>query len=324
MQASFYALLVLILSSCDKGPEAVAKWPHAAVGMYEASLSDDGRLALVATVNHQASLWDLERNERLFDWRHNDNPDAGITATDLSPDGSRAITADNRTFVIWNTRSGKPYGYWQAPATITAVALADKGKYVLLGLVDGRAIHIDMETGRRLEFTGHRDNRIASVDMSANGLWAFTGAYDRRAVLWNTQTGLPRYVFEHESRVSQVRLEAQGRLAFSSGTRGNAVIWDLESGSERVRLALKPREYVISSAAFSTDGQLLATGAPGRDIRLWSTQSGALLQSWQAAVRNQWKPSGAIVWAVAFTADGHLVSEASSGFGEKWLLPAMR
>ncbi|WMS86233.1 WD40 repeat domain-containing protein [Pleionea litopenaei] len=312
----------LLLVGCESSESAVEEWPHAAVGMYDASLSDDGRFALVASVNHQAGYWDLQQNKLLFQWRHNDDPESGITVSDISPDGSRALTADKSTFVIWNTTSGKPYGYWQAPADITSAALSDKAKYVLLGLSDGRVVHIDMESGRRLEFTGHRNNRIASVDMSANGVWAFSGAYDGRVVLWNTQSGQPRYVFEHDSRVTLVRLESQGRLAFSSGTRGNAIVWDLESGVERVSLALKPREYVMTAAAFSADGRLLATGAPGRDVRLWSTQNGSLVHQWQVKTRDQWKPSGAIVWAVAFTPDGHIVTEASSGYGQMWRLPS--
>ncbi|NVJ59114.1 MAG: hypothetical protein HWE27_01925 [Gammaproteobacteria bacterium] len=312
---------LLLLTACENGPEPVETWQHATTGSYEASLSEDGNFAIVSTVNHQAGYWDLSSNKLLFQWRHSDNPDSGIIASDISPDGSRAITADKQTFVIWNTTSGKPYGFWQTPDDISAVALSDKGRYVLLGLRSGKAIHIDMETGRRLEFTGHRIEPIASVDMSANGEWAFTGASDGRAILWNTQTGQPRFIFEHESRVTLVKLEADGRLAFSSGTRGNAFIWNLESGTERVRLALKPREYVISAAAFSKDGTQIATGAPGRDIVLWSTQSGGKLNQWKAATRDQWKPSGAIVWAIAFHEDGrHLITEASSGFGQKWLL----
>jgi len=313
-----------MLSGCRPQEKAVAAWPHAAVGVLDAAISHDGRYALVSSVNFGAALWDLEKNQLKFQWRHNDDPQAAITAVNISPDGSRAITADDRTFIIWNTASGFSYGYWQAPADIRAVAISDKGRYVLLGLGDGRAIHIDMNTGRRLEFTGHRNEAIASVDLSANGVWAFTGGNDYRAILWHSKTGQPRHLFEHKTRVTKLKLDPSGTQAFTSGTLGNAFIWDLRSGVEMSTLALKRREYVISAANFSNDGQYLVTGAPGRDISLWSVASGERLKHWRARTRDQGKPSGAIVYAVRFTPDDqYILSESSAGFGEKWQIKSI-
>ncbi|MCO7226210.1 WD40 repeat domain-containing protein [Pleionea sp. CnH1-48] len=317
--AAFLSISLFIIAGCENTPESVADWKHAAVGLLDASISEDGRFAVIGSVNHGIGYWNLETNELLYEWRHNDNPEDGILASDISPDGSRVITADRQNFVIWSTVTGKPYGYWQAPAKIYSVAISRKGRYVLLGLQNGNAIHIDMTTGRRLVFTGHRDEAVSSVDLSANGEWAFTGSHDYRAILWNTRSGKPKYIFEHDSRVTQVALDRKGLQAFTSGTRGNAFVWDLTTGGQRSRLALKPREYVISAARFSPDGKWVATGAPGRDIILWSTQSGAKLKQWKAKTRNQWKPSGAIVYAIAFDAEGkHVITEASSGFGQKW------
>ncbi len=314
-----FLLITLTLLGCESPEAPIEKWQHSAVGSLDATLSDDGEYAVVSSVNHGVSYWKLATNEQLFQWRHSDNPEEGIIASDISPDGSRVITADRRNFVIWNANNGQAYGYWQAPDVIRSVAIAELGRFVLLWLNDGRVIFIAMETGRRVEFVGHRKEPVASVDISSNGLWAFSGGNDRRAVLWNTQTGQPKYVFEHDTRVTQVKLARTGELAFSSGTRGNANIWDLSDGSERAKLKLKPREYVISSAAFSHDLNWLATGAPGRDVSMWSTQTGELARRWQASTREQRKPSGAIIWSVAFTdQDRYVLSASSAGFAEKW------
>jgi len=312
-------LVGLSLFACQPEKQSVAEWQHAAVGVLDAVISKDGRFAVVASVNFGAAYWDLEQNALKFQWKHNDSPDDAITSVNLSPDGLRAITANKRTFIIWNTHSGKAYGYWQAPADIRAVAISDKGRYVLLGLGDGRAIHIDMNTGRRLEFTGHRAEAIASVDLSANGLWAFTGGNDYRAILWNSKTGKPFQLFEHKTRVTQVKLGNDGKQAFTSGTLGNAVLWDIQTGNEISKLDLKKREYVISSVGFSHDGNYLVTGAPGKDISVWRAASGQRLNQWRARTRSQGKPSGAIIYAVAFTHDDQFViSESSAGYGEKW------
>ncbi len=313
--------LVSLLGGCEPPKESVAEWQHTAIGMLDAAISQDGRFALVSSVNFGASYWDLESNTLKFQWKHNNNPEDGIVAVNLSPDGTRAITADRRTFIIWNTNSGFAYGYWQAPAEIRAVAIANKGRYVLLGLGDGRAIFIDMNTGRRMEFTGHRAEAVASVDLSANGVWAFTGGNDYRAVLWNTRTGKPRQLFEHKTRLTKLRLDSSGKQGFTSGTLGNAFIWDLQTGAQIARLQLNKREYVVSAARFSNDGKKLATGAPGRDISIWSTATGKREIQWRARTRRQGKPGGAIIYAVGFTKnDNYLLTESSAGYGEKWLV----
>lgn len=312
-------LILVFFSACQTGEESVAEAQHTAVGTLDAVISRDAKYAVISSVNHGVGYWDLTENSLLFNWKHSDKIEDGIIATNISPDSSRAITADRRNFSIWNTTSGKAYGYWRAPARIRAVAISDKGRYVLLGLEDGRAIHIDMNTGRRLEFTGHRQEAVASVDLSANGLWAFTGGADYRAILWNSKTGKPKRLFEHTTRVTKLLLSASGQRAFSTGTLGNAFIWDLTTGEQIARLALNQREYIIVSARFSHDEQLLVTGAPGRDISLWDAATGERLSQWQARTRKQWKPSGAIVYAVGFSPDDQFIfSESSAGFGEKW------
>ncbi|MET1255848.1 WD40 repeat domain-containing protein [Aliikangiella maris] len=311
---------ILIISSCEKKPQSVAEWPHSAIGSLDAAISPDGRLALVSSVNFGASLWNIENNERLFQWTHGeDDAGAGITAVNISPDGTRAVTAQQDTYVIWNTQTGFAYGYWKTPADITAIALSDKGRYVLIGLTTGLAIFIDMNTGRRIEFTGHRNEKVASVDLSANGLWAFTGGNDYRAVLWNTRTGKPQQLFEHTTRVTKLKLDPSGKQGFTSGTLGNATIWNLQTGAPISQLKLEKREYVISAAAFSHSGQQLVTGAPGRDISLWNSQTGDRIKQWRVRTRDAGKPLGAIVYAVSFSVDDQFVySESSAGFAEKW------
>ena len=315
------SLLFVILLACDTSEKAVEEAQHSAVGTIDAVISRDAKHAIISSVNHDVGYWDLEKNQLLFTWKHSDDPKDGIIATNISPDSSRAITADNRNFTIWNTTSGKSYGFWKAPAKIRAVALSNKGRYVLLGLEDGRAIHLDMNTGRRLEFTGHRQEAVASVDLSANGLWAFSGGADYRAVLWNTKTGKPKRLFEHTTRVTILALSHSGEKAFTAGTLGNAFVWDITTGQQISALDLKQREYNITAARFSHDDLMLATGAPRRDISLWDATNGNRLNQWRARTREQWKPSGAIVYSVAFTQDDNfLYSESSAGFGEKWIL----
>lgn len=76
-------------------------------------------------------------------------------------------------------------------------------------------------------------------------------------------------------------LSASGQQAFTSGTLGNAYIWDLTTSEQIARLALKKREYIITSARFSHDDQLLATGAPAPEIN--GNLAGQLFMRWRLA-----------------------------------------
>jgi WD40 repeat protein len=313
-----YSLFFLACSACKYNEEAIQTQQHAIQGTIDAVISQDAQFAIVSSLNHGVSYWNLKKNKRLFTWNH-DNKNEAITLVGLSADNLRAITASQRNFALWNTQTGKAYGFWKAPDSIRAIAISNRARYVLLGLKNGLVIHLDMKTGRRLEFTGHRLEAISSVALSANGLWAFTGGNDYRGILWNTKTGIPKRLFEHKTRVVYLMLNQKGTLAFTAGTLGNAYIWDLTNGEQISHLQLKKREYVITSARFSHDNNYLVTGAPGKDIRLWSVKKGAPIKRWQARTRNQWKPSGAIVYAVAFSKKDHFIySESSAGYSEQW------
>jgi len=161
-KSTLLALFTVFFAGCNQYESSLEEAQHTAVGSLDAVISRDARFAIISSVNHGVGFWDLGKNVLLYSWNHGEDPNHEIIATNISPDSSRAITADSRNFSIWNTNSGQSYGFWRAPAKIRAVALSNKGRYVLLGLEDGRAIHIDMNTGRRLEFTGHREEAVAS------------------------------------------------------------------------------------------------------------------------------------------------------------------
>lgn len=238
---------------------------------------------------------------------------------DFSPDGHWVITADKKTYVIWNTATGRAIGYWTVESDIIDVAISNKSKYVLLGLEDGRALHINQRNQRRLEVVAHGYEPVAAVDLSPEGAIAVTGGGDHRVLVWDTQTGKEIAAYQHPSRVTLVALDSQAEKVFSADNKGGAFVWELRSGNKISRLRLKERQYIISAARFSNNATQLLTGSPGRTISIWDTLSGTRLNRWYAAKPGGWKPRGAIVYAVAFAGDGKsIVAEASNGVGQRW------
>ncbi len=315
----YLIILVASLSGCKGQDPALMTWEHSQFALYNAAFSDDGRFAVVSTVGEDTLFWDLDKNKPLYKWYHGKRGENSILSMDFSPDGNWVITADKKTYVIWNTITGRAMGYWDVESDIIDVAISNKGKYVLLGLEDGRALHINQRNQRRLEVVAHGYEPVAAVDLSHEGSIAVTGGGDHRVLVWDAQTGKQIAAYQHASRVTLVALDNQAEKVFSADNKGGAFVWELRSGKKISRLHLKERQYIISAARFSKNATQLLTGSPGRAISIWDTTAGTHLNSWYAVKQDGWKPRGAIVYAVAFAGDGKsIVTEASNGLGQRW------
>ena len=141
---------------------------------------------------------------------------------------------------------------------------------------------------------------------------------DHSAYLWDTQSGQILQHFEHQSRISRVALQRDGKLAMTADGSNDIHIWDLQSGEQVSSLAVRMRQQILSSARFSDDGKLLATGTPARRVELWDTQSGDNLGRWEAAAKQDTRPPAAVVYDVAITPDGHVISGTSAGIAQQW------
>ena len=312
-------ILALGLTGCEKPTPPVESVRHAAVGLFDASISRDGRFAVVASVNHGAAYWDLSENKLLFQWNHGSSEDS-IYTTAIAPDNRVAATADSKSFVLWDTQTGKSKGFWEVENKIRDIALANNGRHLALALRGQRILYINMGTGRRLEMSGHVDV-VNSVSLSANGRYLLSGANDYRAIFWDLKQVKPIFIWEHKNRVTLVALSDNGEYAFSSGVSSDAYIWKLKTGDRHVRLAQQKREYSFSAATFSRDARYLLTGSAGRHLILWDVETGLALDRWVVSKRDVGKPTGAIVYGLGFSEDNlHVLSESSSGFGEKWLI----
>ena len=309
---------LLVLTGCEASSVPISQTRHTAVSTYDADISDDGAYSLVASVNHDAGYWDLENNVLIYNWSHSVSSDVGIIAVDISPDGTRAVTATEKDMAVWDTSNGKNLGFYSLPdSDLRDIAISDRGDSLIMGLGDGRVIHLNLRSGRRLEFLAHGE-AINSVDISPNGRYVLSGGNDYRAIFWDSKTGQALQQRKHNSRVILVSLSRDGSRAFSSGIKADAFVWDLVSGETISKLALKKRQYVLTSARFSADNQETLTGAPSRQLVLWNANDGKLKKLIRVTSRDANRPSGAIIYAVGFASNGDLITESSVGFGERW------
>ncbi len=307
----FIPALSLICYACSDGDSPAASYELAAQGIYTGALSPNSEFSLIGSLNHGASLWRTRDRERLFNWSHQQGTYADLVSTGFSADGTRAVTTDPRTLVIWDTVSGEAMAYWTTPAAVLDVALISDGREVFMGLEDHSAILFDAEAGAHLHTFLH-EGVVGTVAASNDGLWALTGSDDSTAVLWNLTDGTATHTFTHSNPVRVVALSAKGRYAFTASHQQLVAIWDGVSGQRIHTLTTKNRG--ITSASFSTDERLLLVGYVNRAVELWDAASGKRLKRWSTDGRNLWHPSGSAILAVGFAnSPGNFYALAGDG-----------
>lgn len=313
----FFIFFLCACSPSGQAPEQ--RWQHAVEGAYAANISNDAKFSVVSSIHHGISLWDLEKNALKYTWSQQQNSaDNVVLVTDIADNNSHALTASKDSFSLWNISSGESEGYWQIrESSIRDVAVSNNGKYILIGKGNGTVVHVNIDTGRRIEFLGHQE-KINSVDMMPNGRIAISGANDFVAYVWDTQSGQVIYKFNHPSRVTMVALDHKGRYAFTADSKKAAHIWNLKTGKLVSSLQYTNRQEVFSTVQFSPDGTKLLTGAPSRKVSVWAIANGERLNSWRVIPREDIRPASAVVYSAAFRDNNQVITESSSGYAELW------
>ena len=315
---SLLVAVAAILSGCSGGDAPVKSWEVAVKGTYSAALSDNGKFALVGSIEHGGSLWQTGKDARLYNWNHKKGEYTNVIACAFSPEGKFALTADHQTMVLWSTDTGKALTYWTAPNEVFSIALTPDGNYALLGLGDYSVVQFDVKRGG-VKHTFYHTDRVLSVALSADGKLALSGSEDQTARLWDMQTGKQLYSWPHDDAVVTVALSPDGERALTVAKYDKAVIWNTRTGKALGELPLRgtavKRGQVFTSAAFSSDGKLLLTGNSDRTVQLWDTGTLTQLKRWVVPKREPLNPSSAAIDAVSFSADrNRFYAIASNGF----------
>lgn len=310
------ACCALLLSACSSGDDPDSWHAYTSQGTYSATLAPDSRYAIVGSIRHGGSLWDVRLNERLYDWNHQQGDYTNIVASDFSPDGRFAATASSQDIVLWNLDDGQPIWFWSAPAEILSLRLSPAGDFALLGLANHEAVYFDIKNGG-LRQTLRHPARVRSVALDDSARFALTGADDYVARLWDLTRGERLHSVSFENTVDTVALSPDGRRAFSSATLDQAHIWDTASGEILHTLSgdesFRQRRISYISARFSDDGEQLLTGTASGMVQLWNVSNGEELRRWRVHKRDAYGPTSTGVEAVSFGSDGRYYAIGANG-----------
>ncbi len=312
--------VIVALNGCFFSGKELERWDLEPNGSASFGLSRDGRFALIYSQEHQLVLWDLNSREQLAELGAQDPQQNTVSRIRISDNGQFAVTASQINFAVWNLAWSQAKGLWSiSDGLIRDIDISSDGQQVLLGLSNGKAIYVDLVSGRRMEFLAHQE-KVNTVSLSANGRYALTGGNDYKAYLWDTQTGQVIRIYEHEQRVVRVALQRDGKLAFTSDGGNQARIWDISSGKEVSQLSSFSRQLIFSTARFSDNGDKLVTGTPSSKIAVWDTQTGKKLDEFEATPTKDTRPPRAVVYDAAFDGKNRVISATSAGLAEAWNL----
>ncbi|MCL1040351.1 MULTISPECIES: WD40 repeat domain-containing protein [Shewanella] len=305
----------LLLSACQPKPQVNS---IIAEPSYDASLSPNASHLLVSTTSNNLQLWDLQTQTLKYQWLHGGQGGTAID-TALSDNLKYAASLSRDSVALWNMEDGQPLGWWSLPATGQTLALANNGT-LLIGLTDGSVMSLNHQTNTLIKFLGHSE-KVNSVALSADGRWALSGGNDNQVVLWQANTGQPQRQWQLPSRVLQVSLSQDASLAFAADSTDQAKIWQTQSGDAVSQLKIKRRTMNFSTARFTNNNLTLLTGTPAREVNVWRVTDGKMLANWQVTRTERAQIKGAVVYSVAETPNGQIISFASNGLLETWPMP---
>lgn len=263
------------------------------------AFSPDGRV-LATTSVHRAVLWSTDTWTAL---RSLDEHRRELTGCDFSRDGAFLATSSlDRTAKIWSLESFACVNTLPHDRSVTSCSWG-VGRSLVTSTTGGTATiwRLGEQPGQHSVVESLRISQGPSwcARLSADGRLLATASYDGTTKIWAATDGRWCCV---------TRLEGEccvNSVAFSPGTgarlvtvddRNSLRMWDSASGN---LLSITPaHNAVITSCAWSPDGQLLATTSRDRTARLWDTSLSFRSLDHRASV----------VKACAFSPDGRLLA----------------
>ncbi|WP_372737492.1 WD40 repeat domain-containing protein [Neptunomonas sp.] len=296
-------LIASALAACDSANSPSSVYEYTTLGAYSADISLDGHYAVIGSQDEGGSLWDIQKNARLFDWNHRKDERSIIAESGFSPEANFAVTANQQDLVLWHTLTGQPEWFWSSPGEILDLAIAADGNFALLGLANHEAVYFDIKNGG-IRRTLRHQGRVRSVDLSADTLTALTGSDDYKTTVWDMQSGEAIHQISLNNVIDVVALSPNGDKAFSASNLDTAIIWDTQSGEIQHTLSstagLFPKRLSYVAARFSKNGDQLLTGTAAGLIQLWDSSSGSELKRWRAHKRDPYGPTSTSIYAVGF------------------------
>jgi WD40 repeat protein len=273
--------------------------------------------------------WEAQTGKEIRRWQVSQ---ADIEQSYISPTGMREVvlSSDGKfiaalrgdwVVVVWDAASAKEV--YRFPGA-SSVAFSADGKLMAYGEVAAQkdylsgVIHLlDLATGKELRNLRGHLTQISSLAFAPDGKTLISCGMVLRGVktaaepqetkyirFWDLARGKERPTQLAESKIRGLTLSPDGRILAATADDESAKtirLWETAAGRQRGQVSVDGR--YLCAAAFSPDGNTLASGDFSGTVWLWDTFSGKELVQLQG--------HGGRVCSVAFSPDGKTLASGS-------------
>ncbi|MCH8194142.1 MAG: WD40 repeat domain-containing protein, partial [Planctomycetes bacterium] len=271
----------------------------------EMTLSADGLTLATAGSDNLVKVWDVETGRELRVLRGHT---ATVSQLCLSADGSTLVSGDVNGWVkVWMTDPNAETNVLTHEGLIVYTAVAPEGD--LLAATNSNFFAVDLWDLRSRTATRIINDAKAEVAFSPDGKWRALRTFSKpyKVELWDRSTTLegPDQDLSCAMAIGyQLRFSPDSRILVfrapgESNEPNSLQLWDIDASKSLGQL---PDMTEICGTAFSSAGELIATGTDGR-IRIWDVRSQTLL----AEIEDQYKQ----IRSLCFSADDIMLIAAS-------------
>jgi WD40 repeat protein len=249
-----------------------------------------------------AKVWDLSTSKEAFSLQGDFRFWAMASHMSYSPDGNHLVCSSGNETRVWNARTGELL--WTIAEGVGHVAWSFDGQY-LAGCGWMTVKVWNLATRKELfSFKGHTA-ALRSVAFSPDGDRLVSTANDNTVRIWDLKTGSwgQEGTTLVGSPLAAVIFSPDGRYVSACSDK-LVQVWDLHSHSPMPVFRLDGHTASVVCAAFSLDGQHLASGSFDGEVKVWDFAS---------AREKTTLPLGGRVYSLAFSPDGRRLAAVSAG-----------
>jgi WD40 repeat protein/tRNA A-37 threonylcarbamoyl transferase component Bud32 len=247
-------------------------------GRIDASLfSADGRL-LAFRSNRGIQVWDVTKRSLIRTFPS--GPMRGFPC-DFSPDGSRIAIANTMqgTLRVHEIKTGKEIHLIEAhaPGTVTlALDYSPNGRFIASSASDNSIRVFDAAKGTLLrKFYGDkRSMGTFSFGPDSMGIASLSLYYSVQ--VWNLANQMGPFRTKYNN-VKCIKFHPTEPVVALAGSQSEVRLYDLDS--QLLIQTIKTGQGLVQDVDFNADGSRLVTGGDDRTLRIWDTQTGALIKS---------------------------------------------
>ena len=239
-----------------------------------------------------------------------------VRAWAFSSDGSRIVSACNKTLKVWDGMTGVEMATLAGhKGRVVDCAFSPDGERLVSASFDTTLKVWDVRTCSVVATLVGHTSRVTSCVFSPDGRRIVSTSYDRTLKVWDATnlaaiTAEPVTVRPHAEKVTNCAFSPDGTRIVSAADDGTVVLWDPMTGAPVVTLAA--HSGGVNDCAFSPDGtRIFSAGSDDGVLRIWKATTGADLGTMALRpVRPDGKLELCMVMA-CFSPDGSRILSAS-------------